>query len=215
MFLRSICTININAINSLLKKSLLKDFIWNSDIDIVFLQEVAFEDFGFLPSHTAIVNISTDNKSTAILVRKNINFDNVLINPNGRLSSILIDDINFINVYAPSGSNYRNERNSFFTFDIIPHLSFTKKNIIVGDFNCILLPSDSNSSNKNICSGLQKLVTSLNLHDIEHKINQKTNFTFIRGDSKSRLDRFYAPLEFISMLDRSILLLWHSLITTQ
>ena len=86
MFLRTVCTVNINAINTHVKKSLLRDFVWNNDIDVVFLQEVAFEDFGFLSSHAAIVNIGTEHKSTAVLERKTVNFSNVIMNPNGRIT---------------------------------------------------------------------------------------------------------------------------------
>lgn len=46
-FTRKIATLNINAIGTAVKKALLKDFIWNNDLDVVFLQEVSFECFSF------------------------------------------------------------------------------------------------------------------------------------------------------------------------
>lgn len=197
VFLRTVCTVNINAINTHVKKSLLRDFVWNNDIDVVFLQEVAFEDFGFLSSHAAIVNIGTEHKSTAVLVRKTVNFSNVIMNPNGRITSVVIDQMNFINVYAASGSTHKNERNDMFMSEIVPHISTVKQNVIVGDFNCVLLKSDSNSKNLNTCVGLETLVQTLQLYDVELKKNRRGNFTFIRGQSKSRLDRYYASLEVI------------------
>ena len=102
-----------------------------------------------------------------------------------------------INVYAASGSTHKNERNDMFMSEIVPHISTVKQNVIVGDFNCVLLKSDSNSKNLNTCVGLETLVQTLQLYDVELKKNRRGNFTFIRGQSKSRLDRYYASLEVI------------------
>lgn len=52
-----ISTVNLNAIQTRIKKSLLGDFIRNTDSDIVFCQEVAFRNFSFVSSHDAIVNV--------------------------------------------------------------------------------------------------------------------------------------------------------------
>lgn len=197
MFSRKLASININAISSIVKKNLLKDFVWNNDIDFLFLQEVAFENFNFIPSHNAFVNISEDNKGTAILVRRNIETSDILLNPNGRISSIRIGGINFINIYAHSGSGYRKERDLLFSQDIIPHLSCDSPNVLLGDFNCILLNKDSNGTVKNISQGLKQLVDSLDLEDIGITINKKPHFTFFRGESMSRLDRVYGPKSFL------------------
>lgn len=175
MFSRKIASININAISSTLKKNLLRDFIKNNDVDVIFLQEVAFENFNFISSHVAFVNISDDNKGTAVLVRKNVDFSNILLNPNGRITSISVGGINFVNIYAHSGSGYRKERDVLFTQDIIPHLSSNESNVVLGDFNCILLKKDSNGSVKNISQGLKQLVENLNLKDIGNTTQGKTH----------------------------------------
>lgn len=198
VFTRSICTININSISCIAKKLLLRDFIFNTDIDILLLQEVAFESFGFLHSHTAIVNFNNDSIGTAILVRKGIEFSNVLMGSCGRILSVSIDNFNIINIYAASGTNRKKERDILFSSTIIPHLSSVKINIIAGDFNCILLSSDSNSTVPNFCKGLESLVKSVCLFDVEKEKNTSVQFTFIRGISMSRLDRFYAPKDFLS-----------------
>lgn len=195
--IRKVATLNINAIGTAVKKALLRDFIWNNDIDVAFLQEVSFECFSFIASHHAFVNISTTNKGTAILIRKNIDPKSILLNPNGRISSIVFDKINFINIYAHSGTNFRKQRELLFTEDVIPHLSSDLPNVLLGDFNCILDTSDSNSNVQNFCKGLQTLVSSLQLFDLEKILNKKTSFTFFRGTSKSRLDRIYCPNAFL------------------
>lgn len=200
IFVRKIATLNINAIGTDTKKSLLKDFLWNNDLDVAFLQEVSFENFSFIPSHYALVNISSTNKGTAILLRKNIDPKSVLLNPNGRISSIVFDNVNFINIYAHSGSQFKKERETFFTEDVMPHLSSDYPNVVLGDFNCILDSSDSNSNVKNICKGLQTLVSSLQLLDAEKMLNKKTLYTFHRGDSRSRLDRIYCTDIFLKLV---------------
>lgn len=200
-FIRNIATANLNAINSDVKKSLLKDFIWTNDLDIIFLQELAFENFSFLSTHTAIVNISIDGKGTGILLRNNLLFTDIVLNCNGRISSVCVDSINYINIYAHSGSNQKKERDILFNDEILIHLAHGKENVIVGDFNCILLPEDMSGPIKNFCHGLNNLISGLDLKDVEKTmLKSRVNFTFYRGSSKSRLDRFYASKEFIDLI---------------
>lgn len=89
-------TINLNSFKTGINKSLLRDFFINENLEFVFLQEVLFEDFSFINTHRAFVNISDRDKGTAILIRKNQGFRNVL--------SIICDDVNLINVYVYSGT---------------------------------------------------------------------------------------------------------------
>lgn len=196
-YIRKVASVNLNAISCRVKQHLLKDYVWNNDLDIVFMQELSFENFSFLPSHTAIVNISSDGKGTGILVRNNISFSNVIMNTSGRITSLVIDQVNFINVYAHSGSMYKKERDRLFTDEILIHLGEFRENVILGDFNCIIDKHDSNGSVKNICNGLKNMVKELELLDVEISKNNRRVFTFVRGDSKSRLDRIYASKNFV------------------
>lgn len=196
--IRRIATVNLNAISCTVKKFLLRDFIWNNDLDVVFLQEVAFENFSFIRSHKAIVNISEDGKGTGVLLRTNIDYSNCVLNSNGRITSVCIDNINFINIYAHSGSKFKKERDLLFTQDILIHLAIGKENLLLGDFNCIVNPDDSNSTVKNISIGLKSLISSLNLLDVDKKFHGKNaRFTFYRSGSKSRLDRIYSSDTFM------------------
>lgn len=142
-YIRKIATINLNAISCRVKQHLLKEFVWNNDLDVVFMQEVAFENFSFVPTHTAVVNISEDGKGTGILLRNNISYTNLVMNTNGRITSLVIDGVNFINVYAHSGSKYKRERDNLFTDEILVHLGEFKENVVLGDFNCIIDKKDS------------------------------------------------------------------------
>lgn len=199
--IRNVATINLNAINSPVKKSLLRDFIWNHDLDIIFVQELAFENFAFISSHTAIVNISEERKGTGVLLRNNLNYSDVVLNINGRITSLTVDSINYINIYAHSGSAFKKERDILFRDDILVHLAHGRENVIVGDFNCVLNGDDMSGSVKNFCSGLKTLVESLDLKDVERVLlkNQK-NYTFVRGPSRSRIDRFYASEHIIRVV---------------
>lgn len=57
--------------------------------------------------------------------------------------------------------------------------------------------NDSNGAIKNYCYGLSKLVEQLQLKDVIAVLG-KAQHTFFRGESASRLDRFYGPVEFVN-----------------
>lgn len=199
-FLKKIATINLNSIKTEVNKSLLRDFVQNEDLDFVFLQEVLFEDFSFLGSYRAFVNISELDKGTAILVRRNQGFRNIIYDPSGRILSIVCDDVNFVNVYAHSGTNKKRERDDLFRDEITPHVikGNCSHTVIGGDFNCVLNKRDSRSATANLCQGLKDLTTSMQLKDVASVRNgSNVEFTFHRAGSASRLDRFYVSAQFL------------------
>jgi exonuclease III len=194
---RKICSINVSGLECAVKKSLLKEFLINKDCDIVFLQEVVFTDFNIIFGFEAIINIGTAPRGTAVLMRSGIQYRDLLLSTCGRIISFAVEDTVFINVYPISGSQHKKERRDFFLNDIVPHLSKpnTNKYIIGGDFNCILDPADTRGTSKNLCHELKRMVETLSMKDIYTKFSQNYNsrqFTFHRGNSASRLDRFYA-----------------------
>lgn len=194
-----IATVNLNSTSTDVNKGLLRDFVYNHDIDIVMLQEVAYDNFLFIPTHFPLVNISEDNKGTAVLIRKSFNFKDVLLDPNGRIVSFVLNNINYVNIYAHSGSDKRRERNDLFTNRLAVHLNKpgTRFSVLCGDFNCILDGDDTRSNVKNFCAGLKNIIDLFSFKDIAKQL-KKAAFTFIRGDSASRLDRFYGPIEFVN-----------------
>lgn len=194
-FVRKVASVNLNAMNVMAKKMLLKEFVIKNDLDVVFLQEVLFDNFGFIPTHHALVNISETNKGTAILVRKSLEISDFILDPCGRITSVVVDDINFVNVYGHAGSQYKAERDVLFEQNVTVHMcKRTADAIVGGDFNCILETDDCRSNNKNLSRGLLSFVNMFGLKDVECKLKGKNKqFTFYRNDSASRLDRFYAP----------------------
>lgn len=193
-FVYTIATINLNSSNCKANKGLLKDFIMNHDIDVAFLQEVSYEDFSFVYTHNALVNISSDKKGTAILIRKTLEFSDYILDLSGRITSVIVNNVNMINIYAHSGNNMRKERDHLFTEALTIHLNKPKCafTLIGGDFNCVLDAKDTKGTQNNFSSGLKNLVDLLSLQDIA-KTRKANQFTFFRGNSASRLDRFYAP----------------------
>lgn len=189
-FVRKICSINLNAISIDAKKHLLKDFVIRNDVDVALLQEVAFSNFSFIPTHHAVVNRSNTNVGTAILIRKTLPFDEMMMDPNGRITSIAFDSINVINVYGHSGSQSKEEREDLYENRIITHMEKPKTRHILlgGDHNCILEAVDCKSRNKPFSTSLQTLVSCYQLNDVGLPGRK---FTFHRGESASRLDRMY------------------------
>lgn len=188
-FVFSIGTLNLNSISSDVNRSLLKDFVHNFDIDVLFLQEVVFENFAFMPTHTALINISSDRKGTGVLVRRGIDFHSQIYDPSGRILSIVINGINYINVYAHSGASKKKMRNELFEEHLTVHLSKSncKHSVLLGDFNCFIDPNDTNSIYKNLSTGLRSCVNHFKFVDVAKHLKQ-AKYTFFRGDSASRLD---------------------------
>lgn len=186
-----IATVNLNGIVCKAKQSLVRDFVNMNDIDIVFLQEMSITSTSFLPNHEVILNYNNVSRSTAVAIRRNFVYSDLLVDPSGRIISFVVNGINFINIYAQSGSQYKKERNEFFTEQVALHLNKNVKNLAIGgDFNCVLDEKDCKGAN-NFCPGLQQLVDKLKLNDVSKKFTKNPAFTFFRGNSASRLDRFY------------------------
>lgn len=197
-FVCSVATINLNSTNTAANKSLLKEFINEHNIDIVFLQEVSYNDLSFVSSHNGLVNISVDRKGTAILIRKGFNYSDFIFDPSGRILSVVVNEVNYINIYAHSGSDKKRERDELFTEGLSVHLNKpgTAYTMLGGDFNCILEANDSLGLNKNFSNGLKNLVELFQFKDVAKSLKVH-RFTFHRNQSASRLDRFYASKELI------------------
>jgi exonuclease III len=198
-FTRKIATLNINSIGCDVKKSLLKDFIMNNNLDIIFLQEVSFLNFSFIASHRTVLNISERGRGTAILLRNGIEFSDLQMSECGRIVSLVVDAVNMVCIYAKSGTNFKRERNIFFLNDISTHFNKRgiKNTIVGGDFNCISDPSDSRNASRNFCFGLSQMINIMSLRDSLTNRESEKKFTFFRGTSASRLDRFYVTNEIL------------------
>ena len=147
--------------------------------DIVFLQEVKIsseeidcrlEHLGFKSNVNNNAEDST-KPGVAIVWRTSIQITNIFDVVAGRAQIALLDGYALMNIYAPSGSNAKYERNSFFgqeifrSFDLYPRAAW----IVAGDFNSVLSPQDIENGvgfTQKYCPTLADLVKVRNLSDI-------------------------------------------------
>ena len=183
----TIATININGIASHARLRILEDFLRNQDIDIALLQEVTHSNFTFLRRYEAHTNVGTDSRGTAILAKEGIPITNKTRLPTGRGIAAYFEGIRIINIYAPSGAGRRRELEAFFNVDMISLLpSAPTKIVLAGDFNCVLLQTDSTGQGNN-SKTLEKLVRGLSLQDACDSQQLRHKYTYYTSTCASRI----------------------------
>lgn len=193
-----IATANLNRIQSEVKLTCLKDYLYAADIDIAFLQEVVTPKVGNITGYEAIINIG-DDAGTAILFKAGIACRPTAILDTGRGIAAQFQDLLLINIYAPTGSTGRKDRSIFYRDELVLLLSsgFTKI-ILGGDFNCVLRKEDQ-CPNFNFCLELQDLTHGLDLQDTWCYLRpQVIGYTYVTATSASRLDRLYISKDILS-----------------
>jgi exonuclease III len=76
------------------------------------------------------------------------------------------DGTRIINVYAPSGTEKKTEREAFSNTDLIHLLPTTRTDLLLaGDFNCILHAAES-TGHKQFSKGLAATLNGFRLHDV-------------------------------------------------
>jgi len=184
-------SININGITSSTKVRMFHHFVQRSDTDIMFLQEVTSAEILQIPGYVAHCNIGTEMRGTAMLVRENITLDNIVRAPSGRAMAAVFLGILLLNVYAPSGTSRKAEREEFYNLDLPPLLRSDVPHLMCGgDFNCVLQPCDV-TCQFNRCKALGEFVTGYSLIDTWTQNALHPTFTFYHANGASRIDRFY------------------------
>lgn len=186
----NIASININNITNATKLEALRTLTRTHDLDIVFLQEVENEQLS-LPGFNVVCNVDQARRGTAIALKDHIQFSHVEKSLDGRLIALRIRDITLVNVYAPSGTALRAERERFFNGTIAYYLRYNTQHVILaGDFNCVLRQSDSTGANSS--PALQATIRQLQLHDVWLKLYPTIPApTYVTHNAASRLDRMY------------------------
>ena len=206
MFIYKIISVNVNGIRNCVTQTLLKKFLFNEDIDIALLQEVNDNNLDFLfPQYDYVSNVGEKLRGTAIIYRKQLVPTEIEQSPCGRITSLTLNKIRIINIYAPSGSNKKSERNLFFTHDLLYYLRHTHlPTLLAGDFNCVLEGKDQSSTPSNFCKSLFNVCKELNLTDAWRYVHpNEVEFSFFRSSSASRLDRFYVSSHLVQHLKSS------------
>lgn len=198
-------SLNIRGIRAPDKVSLLLQLcLIDGGFDVVALQEVTFDSCQTLEQHFHLVsNIGPRRLGTAMLVRKGVEFKNPLLDPDGRLIAIDVGPITLINIYAPSGTRCKEERNEFFRKTVPAYAVSTKLPLILmGDFNSVETLSDRSQVNvptnpsRRLNRALSEMVGSLEVVDIWTKLRQnEPGHTFYQAQGSSRIDRAYFSRE--------------------
>ena len=180
-------------------------------MDIIFLQEVRISSEQIeqqLRGFKASVNMDENQPlkpGIAIVWREALPVADVSPLTLCRLQVATLGPYKLMNIYAPSGSDKKHERNVFFGQDIFEalHLDCQSRWVVGGDHNSVLKIIDVDGgvgfSHKR-CPALEDLVKAAKFVDtFREKFPNKEEFTFFRaGCAPSRLDRFYISAEFMS-----------------
>ena len=198
-----IFTININGLNCKNKQLQVINFMRFYKIDILLVQEhnirnkIAISnelnDFCFICINLAICL----KGGTAILINRKLPFNVISeeLSADSRIISLKMNLYNqilhIVNVYAHSG-NRTTERDNLFNNDLIYYLRNNLQNTFIGgDWNCVLSERDKNSENVTVSKSLLNVVRTLNLKDIWFLEHRHTEFTYVRNNFGSRIDRAY------------------------
>lgn len=193
----SIISLNVCTIQSQSNLSILLSFLKLHMVDVALLQEVATPAFNF-PGYEELVNLGPRRRGTAILFRTGVQLSDVIQLPSGRALSARLGDVTIVNVYAPSGTQGRKERDRFFEVEVAPLLASAGDRFVWGgDFNAVLSGAETTGT-AYPCLTLKRIVSEAGLKDAWKELRpSEPGFTYVapRGACASRLDRFYLSTE--------------------
>jgi exonuclease III len=115
-----IATLNINGIAATTRIQMLEDFLHTHDIDIACLQEMTNTAINTKRNYTSHMNIGSDDRGTAIPTKDCYQLTDIRRIPTGRGMSAHFNGVKILNVYAPSGSEKRHDREDFYNFVSVP-----------------------------------------------------------------------------------------------
>jgi exonuclease III len=191
MHVLKIATLNINGMTATTRVGMFMDFIHRQNLDIIFLQEITNPDKLQINGYTLHHNVGTNIRGTAILARNEMTLTNVHKLPSGRAISADYNGLKLINVYAPSGTARRTERESFFNTDLPPFLYTALSNTIIGgDFNCVLQPADTTGT-LHTSRALADIVKRLQFIDTWTQDPLRPTYTHHHPTGATRIDRLY------------------------
>lgn len=184
-----IATINIANISNETKIDALRSFVRSADLDVVLLQEV--KDVSLqIPGFSIVFNVDHQQRGTAIATKDLYKVENIERSLDSRIISVRISGVTFINIYAPSGAAQRGAREDFFNTSVAHYLQHATSQIIIGgDFNSVVATKDA-TGNANISPTCKRLMNAARLSDSWEVLHgNAVQFSYIRSNTASRLDR--------------------------
>ena len=177
---------------------MLEEFLWKQDIDLALVQEVTTPLLSAIRRYTAYMNVGTDRSGTAILVTDGIPITDIKRIPSGRRMATTLNGTWIVNIYAPSGAEKKNERETFYNTDLTCILPTAQADMILaGDFNCTLSKTDS-TGNNNYSRARANIVNGFYLIDAWNTSTSRRMFTHYMATGASRIDRIYATRKIMS-----------------
>jgi exonuclease III len=118
---------------------ILEDFMRRQEIELILLQEVTQDTISAIGNYTAHINIGTDGRGKAILAKEGFTLTNIQKISSGRGISATLQGIRIVNIFAPSGSEKKREREVFYNGEVATLLLIANTGIILaGDLNCVI-----------------------------------------------------------------------------
>lgn len=200
-----ILSFNLCAATSMEKMAALFELVREKDPDIVMLQEVRAPVIN-CPGFEEVVNIGTEARGTALLVRAPLKATDIRTLPSGRGISAVIAGVTFVNVYGPAGSQGRGERPHFLINQLALLLADVGGPIVLGgDWNCIARDQDTTGVTQP-CRVLKNVIKDLQLEDAWLRLHpREEGFTYRGPSCRSRLDRVYVTKDLAPRLHEASL----------
>ena len=191
------------------RKDQIEHVIKSNQLDVLHLQETNICDGEFDLCHHISNNfqiIAQNNESgfgVCSLIHKRFVIENLFLHPSGRILCFDIEDLTLVNVYLPSGSEAKQDRENLIGQDIPNLLLHRRKGLVGGDWNAITAPIDcTNLPDPKMSPNLKKLIKISGWSDTFRTLHpKKVAFSHFysrnMGDSglsqgASRLDRSYS-----------------------
>ena len=160
----------------------------HQEIDILLVKEVTYHVLNNFRGYTKNYNIDANRRGTAIVARKGINLENIIISPSGRAMAAKFIEVWIINVYAPSGTAMKQERERFFSSELPYVLKYYWVGISIAYWMLQKLPTNS---------PLAELVYGLTLRDTWKGNPTRKVYTHYSASGTTRIDRIYSTRELL------------------
>ena len=197
-----LASLNINGLNNEKKQRLLHNYIVQHKLDMLLVQEHNIREDGkvsYLENYyDVIMNKSINFKGgTCILIKKSTGceIERVEMSADSRVISVIFKflekKIHVINIYADASDS--SNREELFEQELPYYLRHNTSNTFLGgDFNSILSTNDvSTKDPTKISKSLLKIVREAKLIDAWWIHNHHQEYTYVRQNYGSRIDRFY------------------------
>jgi len=177
---------------------MLEGFLRQSDIDVLFLQEVTHPNLDVLRGYKTHYIVGTRVRGTAIVTRDEITLSNITKLPLGRAIPAEFREIWMDNIYAPSVAARRQESERFYNCELTYLLRKEPAYMILGgEFNCIFSKTDTTGHYK-YSRALAELVHGFALRDAWQAKPARRVYTHFSQTRATRIDRLYASQELLS-----------------